>query len=171
MNERDISSLNRTLKIHFPMDELAVYMHGSELDDKAVPILAKSLSILGLPLPKVPNKIVFRSCWSVPDYDPDETISLLSIKKNNPNVEFRKLERLYKNNMLSKYLWEENFSAKDVNWRELLILKIRQSLLLNVLPDNYIKLAILSSLYLRLKSFLPTNILRAYYFCIVVLIF
>ena len=122
MNERDISSLNRTLKIHFPMDELAVYMHGSELDDKAVPILAKSLSILGLPLPKVPNKIVFRSRWSVPDYDPDETMSLLSIKKNNPDVEFRKLERLYKNNMLLKYLWEENFSAEDINWRELLIL-------------------------------------------------
>ena len=122
MNERDISSLNRTLKIHFPMDELAVYMHGSELDDKAVPILTKSLSILGLPLPKVPNKIVFRSRWSVPDYDPDETMSLLSIKKNNPDVEFRKLERLYKNNMLLKYLWEENFSAEDINWRELLIL-------------------------------------------------
>ena len=122
MNERDISSLNRTLKIHFPMDELAVYMHGSDLDDKAVPILAKSLSILGLPLPKVPNKIVFRSRWSVPDYDPDETMSLLSIKKNNPNVEFRKLERLYKSNMLSKYLWEESFSADDINWRELLIL-------------------------------------------------
>ena len=122
MNERDISSLNRTLKIHFPMDELAVYMHGSELDDKAVPILTKSLSILGLPLPKAPNKIVLRSRWSVPDYDPDETMSLLSIKKNNPNVEFRKLERLYNNNMLSKYLWEENFSAEDINWRELLIL-------------------------------------------------
>ena len=104
------------------MDELAVYMHGSELDDKAVPILAKSLSILGIPLPKVPNKIVFRSRWSVPDYDPDETMSLLSIKKNNPNVEFRKLERLYKNDMLPKYLWEENFSAEDINWRELLIL-------------------------------------------------
>ena len=104
------------------MDELAVYMHGSELDDKAVPILAKSLSILGLPLSKVPNKVVFRSRWSVPDYDPDETMSLLSIKKNNPNVEFRKLERLYENNMLSKYLWEENFSAEDINWRELLIL-------------------------------------------------
>ena len=122
MNEKDISSLNRTLKIHFPMDELAVYMHGSDLDDKAVPILAKSLSILGLPLPKVPNKIVFRSRWSVPGYDPDETMSLLSIKNNNPNVEFRKLERLYKSNMLSKYLWEESFSAKDINWRELLIL-------------------------------------------------
>ena len=122
MNERDISSLNRTLKIHFPMDELAVYMHGSELDDKAVPILVKSLSILGLPLSKVPNKVVFRSRWSVPDYDPDETMSLLSIKKNNPNVEFSKLERLYENNMLSKYLWEENFSAEDINWRELLIL-------------------------------------------------
>ena len=104
------------------MDELAVYMHGSDLNDKAVPILAKSLSILGLPLPKVPNKIVFRSRWSVPGYDPDETMSLLSIKKNNPNVEFRKLERLYKSNMLSKYLWEESFSAKDINWRELLIL-------------------------------------------------
>ncbi|MDC0649321.1 hypothetical protein OAQ37_02300 [Alphaproteobacteria bacterium] len=104
------------------MDELAVYMHGSELDDKAVPILVKSLSILGLPLTKVPNKIVFRSRWSVPGYNPDETMSLLSIKKDNPNVEFRKLERLYKNDMLSKYLWEENFSAEDINWRELLIL-------------------------------------------------
>ena len=104
------------------MDELAVYMHGSELDDKAVPILVKSLSVLGLPLTKVPNKIVFRSRWSVPDYDPDETMSLLSIKKNNPNVEYRKLERLYENNMLSKYLWEENFSAEDINWRELLML-------------------------------------------------
>ena len=104
------------------MDELAVYMHGSELDDEAVPILAKSLSILGLPLSKAPNKIIFRSRWSVPDYDPDETLSLLSIKKNNPNVEFKKLEQLYKNNMLSKYLWEENFSAEDISWRELLIL-------------------------------------------------
>ena len=104
------------------MDELAVYMHGSELDDKAVPILAKSFSVLGRPLLKAPNKIVFRSRWSVPDYDPDETLSLLSIKKNNPNVEFKKLERLYRDNMLSKYLWEENFSAEDINWRELLIL-------------------------------------------------
>ena len=104
------------------MDELSVYMHGSELDDKAVPILAKSLSILGLPLSEVPNKVVFRSRWFVPGYDPDETMSLLSMKKNNPNVEFRKLERLYENNMLSKYLWEENFSAEDINWRELLIL-------------------------------------------------
>ena len=122
MNERDICSLNKTLKIHFPMDELAVYMHGSDLDDKAVPVLTKSLSILGLPLLKVPNKIVFRSSWSLTDHDPDETMSLLSIKKNNPNVEFRKLERLYKNNMLSKYLWEENFFAEDINWRELLTL-------------------------------------------------
>ena len=122
MNERDISSLNKTLTIHFPMDELGVYMHGSELDDKAIPILAKSLSILGLKLPKVPKKIVFRSRWSVPGYAPDETMSLLSIKKNNPNVEFSKLERLYENNMLSKFLWEEGFSAEDLNWRELLLL-------------------------------------------------
>ena len=84
MNEKDISSLNKTLTIHFPMDELGVYMQGSDLDDKAIPILAKSLSILGLTLPKVPKKIVFRSRWSVPGYAPDETMSLLSIKKNNP---------------------------------------------------------------------------------------
>ena len=77
MNEKDISSLNKTLTIHFPMDELGVYMHGSELNDKAVPILAKSLSTLGLTLPKAPKKIVFRSRWSVPGFDPDETMSLL----------------------------------------------------------------------------------------------
>lgn len=122
MNEKDISSLNRTLTIHFPMDELGVYMHGSDLDDKAVPILAKSLSILGLTLPMAPKKIVFRSRWSVPGYAPDETLTLLSIKKKNPNVEFSKLERLYNNNLLSKFLWEECFSAEDLNWRELLLL-------------------------------------------------
>ena len=122
MNEKEISYLNKTLTIHFPMDELGVYMHGSGLNDKAVPVLAKSLSILGLTLPNTPKKIVFRSRWSVPGYDPDETMSLLSIKKNNPNVEFSKLERLYENNMLSKFLWEEYFSAEDLNWRELLIL-------------------------------------------------
>ena len=65
MNEKDISSLNKTLTIHFPMDELGVYMHGSELDDKALPILAKSLSVFGLTLPEVSKKIVFRSRWSV----------------------------------------------------------------------------------------------------------
>ena len=122
MNESDINALNKTLTIHFPLDELGVYMHGSELNDKAVPILAKSLSILGLTLPKSPKKIVFRSRWSVPGYAPDETMSLLSIKKKNPNVEFSKLERLYENNMLSKFLWEERFSAEDLNWRELLLL-------------------------------------------------
>ena len=122
MIEKDISLLNRTFSIHFPMDELGVYMHGSELDDKAVPILAKSLSILGLTLPKVPKKIVFRSRWSVPGHAPDETLSLLSIKKSNPTVEFSKLERLYENNMLSKFLWVECFSAEDLNWRDLLIL-------------------------------------------------
>ena len=122
MNEKDISSLNKTLTIYFPMDELAVYMHGSELDDRAVPILAKSLSILGLTLPNVPKKIVFRSRWLMPGCAPDETLSLLSIKKNHPNVEFSKLERLYENNMLSKFLWEERFSAEDLNWRDLLLL-------------------------------------------------
>lgn len=122
MNEKEISSLNKTLTIYFPMDELGVYMHGSELEDKAVPILAKSLSILGLTLPKVPKKIVFRSRWLVPGYAPDETLSLLSIKKNNPTVEFSKLERLYENNMLSKFLWIECFSAEDLNWRDLLLL-------------------------------------------------
>ena len=122
MNEKDISSLNKTLSIHFPMDELGVYMHGSELDDKAVPILTKSLSVLGLTLPRNPKKIIFRSRWSVPGYAPDEIMSLLSIKKNNPNVEYSTLERLYKNNMISKFLWEERFSPEDLNWRELLLL-------------------------------------------------
>ena len=122
MNEKEISSLNKTLSIHIPLDELGVYMHGSELDDKAIPILAKSLSTLGLTLPKSPKKIVFRSRWSMPGYAPDETMSLLSIKKNNPNVEFRKLERLYERNMLSKYLWEEPFSPDDLYWRDLLLL-------------------------------------------------
>ena len=122
MNEKDISSLNKTLTIHFPIDELGVYMHGSDLDDKAVPVLVKSLSILGLTLPKAPSKIVFRSRWSVPGYAPDETMSLLSIKKNNPNVAFSKLERLYENNMLSKFVWKEHFESEDINWKELLLL-------------------------------------------------
>ena len=122
MNATAISSLNKTLTIHFPMDELGVYMHGSELDDEALPVLSKSLSILGFTLSEAPKKIVFRSRWFVPGYAPDETISLLSIKKKNPNVEFGKLERLYEDNMLSKFLWEERFPAEDLSWRDLLLL-------------------------------------------------
>ena len=122
MNEADISSLNKNSTIQFPIDELAVYMHGSELNDKAIPVLKKSLSKLGLPLSKVPDKIVFRSRWAISNHAPDETLSLLAIKKINPNVEFSKLERLYENNMLSKFIWKERFSAEDINWRELLLL-------------------------------------------------
>ena len=86
MNEQAINSLNKTLTIHFPIDELGVYMHGSELEDKAVPVLVKSLSVLGLKLPQVPEKIVFKSRWLVPGYAPDTTMSIVSLKKNNPNV-------------------------------------------------------------------------------------
>ena len=44
------------------------------------------------------------------------------MKNINPTVEFSKLERLYENNMLSKFIWKERFSAEDINWRELLLL-------------------------------------------------
>jgi len=122
LNEDDINSLNKTLTIHFPLDELAVYMSGSELDDKAIPVLIKTLSSLGLQLNKVPNRIVYRSRWAMPGHSPDETLTLLSIKKNNPDVDFRKLERLYYNDLLLKYIWKEHFKAENVSWRELLLL-------------------------------------------------
>ena len=122
MNEHDINSLNKTLTIHFPLDELAVYMNGSDLDDKAIPVLIKTLSSLRLQLNKVPNKIVYRSRWAMPGYSPDETLSLLSIKRNNPDVDFCKLERLYNDDLLLKFIWKEPFNAKDVKWRELLSL-------------------------------------------------
>ena len=81
MNEDDINSLNKKITIHFPLDELAVYMNGSELDNKAMPVLIKTLSSLGLQLNKVPNKIVYRSRLAMLGHSPDETLSLLSIKK------------------------------------------------------------------------------------------
>lgn len=122
MNGDDIIALNKTLSIQFPLDELAVYMHGSELNDKAIPILTKALSRFGLKLNKVPTRIVFRSRWALQDHSPDETLSLISIKKNNPDIGYSKLERLYKNNMLSKFIWEEHFKSEDIKWRELLLL-------------------------------------------------
>ena len=122
MNENDVNSLNQNLKIHFPLDELAVYMNGSGLDDKAIPVLMKSFSNLGVQLNKVPNKIIYRSRWAIPGHSPDETISLLTIKRNNPNVNFRKLERLYNHDLLLKFIWKEHFKAEDVKWRELLYL-------------------------------------------------
>ena len=103
MNEKEINSLNEKLTIHFPIDELAVYMHGSELDDKAVPILTKSLSKLGLRLSDVPDTIVFRSRWLVTGHAPDETMSLFSIKKNNPKVEFSKLKRQTTGDSINSY--------------------------------------------------------------------
>ncbi len=58
----------------------------------------------------------------MPGHSPDETVSLLTIKRNNPNVNFRKLERLYNDNLLFKFIWKEHFKAEDVKWRELLSL-------------------------------------------------
>ena len=82
MNEQAINSLNKTLTIHFPeLMSLAFICMGSELEDKAVPVLVKSLSVLGLKLPQVPEKIVFKSRWLVPGYAPDTTMSLFSIKR------------------------------------------------------------------------------------------
>ncbi len=104
------------------MDEIAVYTHRSNLNDYAIPDLIQTLSRLGLQTKKVPNKIIFRSRWTKPGHFPDETLTLLSIKKNNPSVEFSKLERLYNRDMLSKFIWKEYFEAEDINWRELLVL-------------------------------------------------
>ena len=122
LNENDVNSLNKTLTIHFPLEELAVYMNGSGLDDKAIPVLIKTLSNLGVQLNKVPNKIIYRSRWAMAGHSPDETISLLTIKRNNPNVNFRKLERLYNDDLLFKFIWKEHFKAEDVKWKELLVL-------------------------------------------------
>ena len=122
MNEEDVNSLNKTLTIHFPLDELAVFMNTSELDDKAIPVLIKTLPSLGVQVNKVPNKIIYRSRWAMPGHSPDETMSLISIRRNNPNVNFRKLERLYNDNFLLKFVWKEHFKAEDVKWRELLLL-------------------------------------------------
>ena len=58
----------------------------------------------------------------MPGHSPDETLTLLSIKKNNPDVDFHKLERLYYKDLLLKYIWKEHFKAENVSWRELLLL-------------------------------------------------
>ena len=120
MDESNINELNKKFCIHFPVDELAVYMHGSELDTKAIPDLKNRLSILGIPLKAPPDRIIFRSRHAEIKNPPDQTISLLAMKKANPGVEFNKLERLYTNNMLLKYWWIEPFSAEDLSWGQLL---------------------------------------------------
>ena len=122
MSEDELNALNKTLTIHFPLDEIAPYMNGAQLDEKAVPILIKTLSRIGLPITSVPSKIVFRSRLAMPGHPPDKTLSLPEIKKNNPNVDFCKLERLYKDDLLLKFIWNEHFTAKELRWRELLLL-------------------------------------------------
>ena len=37
-------------------------------------------------------------------------------------MDFRKLERLYKDDLLLKFIWKEHFKAEDIKWRELLLL-------------------------------------------------
>ena len=122
MDTNDISSLNKILTIHFPLDEIAIYMNGSQLNERAMPNLIKTLSRFGLPLNNLPSKIVFRSRWAMPGHPPDETLSLLTMKKNNRNVDFSKLEHLYKNDLLLKFIWKEHFTAEEIKWRELLLL-------------------------------------------------
>ena len=66
MNEKAINSLNKTLTIHFPIDELGVYMHGSELDDKAVPVLAKAYPYWDLHCPRFLQKSFLEAAGQCP---------------------------------------------------------------------------------------------------------
>ena len=122
MNEPDINELNKDFCIHFPAEELSVFMQGSDLSAKVLPDLDKRLSMFGLPLSKTPESIVFRSRHMEADHPPDQTISLLHVKRLNPGVDFSKLEKLYEKNILLKFLWVEPFIADELSWRHLLVL-------------------------------------------------
>ena len=120
MNEPELKELNKDFCIHFPAEELGVFMQGSDFDAKALPDLDRRLSMFGLPLSKTPESIVFRSRHRESGHPPDQTISLLHIKRLNPGVDFSKLEKLYEKNILLKFLWMEPFLADELSWKHLL---------------------------------------------------
>ena len=120
MNELELNELNKDFCIFFPAEELGVFMQGFDFDAKALPDLDNRLSMFGLPLSKTPESIVFRSRHIVAGHSPDQTISLLHVKRLNPGVDFSKLEKLYKKNILLKFLWVEPFLADELSWKNLL---------------------------------------------------
>lgn len=122
MNQLDIKKLQKDFRIYFPIEELEVYIKDSDLNKGALLDLDRRLSMFGLPLSKIPDRIIYRNRYEKPGYPADQTISLFQLKRLNPNVGFDKLERLYEQNMLLKFLWVEHFIPDDLSWRRLLFL-------------------------------------------------
>lgn len=133
MDETLFRELNRDFKIYYPYEEISIYTNNSNLNDLAVPVIANHLSAHKKFLP---NKLMFRACQLKSGFSPDETIPLINFKRENPGVSFKKLERLYQNNLLAKYLWYEYFQPETVSWGSLLTLGNR--LIERSATDHYV---------------------------------
>ena len=133
MDEIIFSELNRNFKIYYPHEEISIYTNNSDLNELAIPVIAKKFSIGEKFLP---NKLMFKACQFKNGASPDETIPLIDFKRENPGVSFKKLERLYQNNLLAKYRWYEYFQPERLSWGSLLTLGNR--LIERSATDHYV---------------------------------
>ena len=93
MDQTIIGELNQNFKIYYPYEEISIYMQQSKLSDNPIPALAKFFL---MPANFSPTRISFKSCHANEGFPPDETTSLIEFKRKHREVNFQKLELLYK---------------------------------------------------------------------------
>lgn len=117
MDQTIIRELNQTFKIHYPYEEISIYLQQSKLKDSPIPAFT---DLFFMPATFRPTKISFRSCHFSENFPPDKTTSLMEFKNRHPEVSYQKLEQLYKKDLLAKYEWYEYFDPEKLSWVELL---------------------------------------------------
>ena len=133
MEQTIIKELNQRFRIHFPYEEISIYLQQSKLSDSPLPAFRELHS---MPLDYCPTKISFRSCYAEEGFSPDKIIPILEFKRKHPNVSYEKLEILYEKNFLSKYEWTEYLDAEKLSWASLL--SMCNALVKRSATENYV---------------------------------
>ena len=94
-------------------------MRESKLSDSPVPAFT---DLFIVPANFRPTKISFKSYTVKEGFPPDKIKSLIEFKREQPTVNFQKLERLYMKNLLAKYEWYEYFDPEQLSWANLLLM-------------------------------------------------
>ena len=133
MEQTIIKELNQRFRIHFPYEEISIYLQQSKLSDSPLPAFRELHS---MPLDYCPTKISFRSCYAEEGFSPDKIIPILEFKRKHPNVSYENLEILYEKNFLSKYEWTEYLDAEKLSWASLL--SMCNALVKRSATENYV---------------------------------
>ena len=119
MDQTLIAELNQKYRIHYPYEEISIYLRNSKLSDSPVQAFT---DLFIAPANFCPAKISFKSCNVKKGFPPDKIKSLIEFKREQPKVSYQKLEQLYVKNLLAKYEWHEYFDPEQLSWANLLLM-------------------------------------------------